>query len=333
MISGSEAAFRELAISGTTLGEIKVRDSDVRVAAGPVLHGLDMKGSRHLLIPIKGSDAPVEDRKSTGVQIQVRSLIEDGATRRFLDVVCLKPDLSQLYSTVVDEMLMGIQERPDSADAACHDVLERWRELLESGRQKLLLVERQAALIAELEWVTLIGNHDPETAIASWRGPLMGRQDFVSGLTALEVKATMAREGRFTEIHGDRQLEPPDGGILYLSFHRYERVPVGGNSIPDQIDLALNSGIDRQRLLALVAQAGYDSRDSEAYRAFRFSRTEFRVYRVDASFPKLTPASFAGGVTPERVGEVRYVIDLEGEPPVPLSESAIEGLLESLGRG
>jgi hypothetical protein len=333
MISGSEAAFRELAISGATLGEIKVRDSDVRVAAGPVLHGLDMKGSRHLLIPITGSDAPVEDRNSTGVQIQVRSLIEDGATRRFLDVVCLKPDLNQLYSTVVDEMLLEIHERPGSADAACHDVLERWRELLESGRQKLLLIERQVALLAELEWVTLIGNHNAETAVTSWRGPLMGRQDFVSGSTALEVKATLAREGRFAEIHGDRQLEPPDGGILYLSFHRYERVPVGGKSIPDQIDLALASGIDRQRLLTLVAQAGYDTRDSEAYRTFRFSRTEFRVYQVDALFPKLIPASFAAGVTPERVGEVRYVIDLEGEPPAPIGEPAIEALLESLGRG
>jgi hypothetical protein len=313
-----------------TLGEIRVRESDVRTAAGPVMHGLNTKGSRHLLVPLADSETPIEDRRSAGVQIHVRSLLEGSELKRYLDVLCLRPDLNQLYSTVADEMLAGIEARPDDAGTACRDVLDRWRELLESPRQNLLGVQRQAALLAELEWVTMVASISPEAALTSWRGPLMDRQDFMTEGLAVEVKATLVREGRFTEVHGDRQLEVSPGGDLYLAFHRYEPVAKDGTSLPEQIERLIGAGVERKRLRSLLSQVGYDPRDTDTYAAFRFARTEFRVYPVDAAFPKVVPASFAGGVTPERVGAIRYVIDLEGEPPTPIDAASIDRVVAAL---
>jgi Putative PD-(D/E)XK family member, (DUF4420) len=328
--STSEQAFEELTVAGVTLGEIRVRESEVMVGGEPVLHGLNTKGSRHLLVPVVASEEAAEDRRSAGVQIHLRTLLDDGTEHRFLDVVCLRHELRELYSIVADEMIAAIAERPEAPARMCRDVLERWRELLEAPKLSILGIERQAALLAELEWVVRLAQRNPAVATGAWRGPLMDRHDFMSGTTALEVKSTMAREGRFTEIHGERQLEAPDGGRLYLGFHRYERVGEGGISLPDHVDAALAAGVDRKQLLGLLSQVGYDSRDAETYRQFRFRLEELRVYSVDAAFPKVIPASFEGGTMPERVGSVRYVIDLEGEPPSPLSDSDVTRLITTM---
>ena len=327
MKTGTDLAFDLLLSSGTSLGEVRVRDSDVRAPAGPVLHGLEVNGLRHLLVPLTHDQHPTEDRKSAGVQIRVRRLIESSAEHRYLDVVCLLPHLNQLFSIVSDEMLAGMAEHSAGAPEACQLVLNRWRELLERPAQPLLGPERQAALLAELAWVEKIARVNPQRALDVWRGPLNDRHDFVASRCAVEVKSTLAREGRLIEIHGERQLEADVP--LYLAIHRYEQREPGA-TIPASVAALVELGVDRLRLLKLLARIGFDERDAEVYRNTQFKETEFRAYAVSNEFPRIVPSSFRSGSVPERIMTLRYTIDLEGEPPVPLDSESLGEVIECL---
>jgi hypothetical protein len=327
---GSELAFELLLASGASLGEIRIRESNVQLPEGTVLHGLDTKGRRHLLVPLLPDQHVIEDRRSAGVQLHLRELLDAGSQKRYLDVVCLLPHLNSLFSTVADEMLERIAEAPAKAPQQCELVLNRWRELLERPSSSLLGPERVAALIAELSWVERIARHDPHRALVAWRGPLRERYDFMGSLCSLEVKSTIAREGRHVEIHGDRQLDDPPEGPLYLAFHRLERVEDGGTTIPERIVALQALAVDHLRLLQLLLMAGYDSRDGDSYARLRFNESEFRVYMVNDGFPRVIPASFVGRSVPARVLSLRYTIDLEGEPPTPIPHAEVESVVAGL---
>jgi hypothetical protein len=261
----------------------------------------------------------------------VRPLIESGTKVVYLDVVCLLPHLANLFSIVADEMLLGVKDMPDNAPQACLKVLNRWRELLERPAQSLLGPERVAALLAELTWVERVARLSASRALGVWRGPLNDRHDLSGPRCAVEVKSTIAREGRFVEIHGDRQLESDADLPLYLAFHRYERVQENGVGLPDLVTSLLELGVDRLQLLSLLAKVGYDERDVDAYRQMRFREIESRTYAVTDDFPRIVPASFSAGSVPERVFSLRYTIDLEGEPPYPINREALDAVVSDLG--
>jgi hypothetical protein len=332
MIS-SDRAFELLKAAGTNLGEVRIRESDVTVAGGLVLHGIDTEQLHHLLIPLGAEEEGVEDRNSAGVQLRIRTLMEGPNARRFLDAVCLIPRLNGLFSTVADEMLAAIRTAPTDPSLACHGVLDRWRELLERPRSTLLGPEQLAGLLAELAWIERIASIAPQGALSAWAAAHGARHDFTKGSEALEVKAILTREGRLVEIHGDRQLEAPKQAVLYLSIFRFERAPDGRDSVPLAIERIAASGVARVDFFRLLLQRGYDSREEEAYSKVRFNLTESRLYMVDDVFPKIIPESFKHGTLPPGVMQIRYVIDLTGEPPHPLPNAAWDDLASRMARG
>src|SRR5262245_9612245 len=313
-------AWKDLRAGGRILsGEYRVCETGTVLSSGKVLFALDEKDRRHLLIPLAGDEKATEDRKSSGVQILLRELLENQERRRFASVVCHKPHLYEPFSVLTGEMLARLKADRDSPPVhVCRRVLDRWRELLEKEASPLLGAETLTGLFSELWHLREVVRLNPDR-VEIWLGPDGARHDLSTGSTALEVKATLKRHGRVFLIKGHDQLEPPEGGTLYLAAMKLEMVQSGGESIPELITSIRSLGVDYHLLLTKLARVGYDVEDSAAYNSVRFTVNEDRVYEVNQDFPRIVSASFAGDALPAGVVRLDYQIDLSGRSPEPLS--------------
>src|SRR5438128_1487038 len=85
---------------------LRVREiEDIETSAGRILLGLDPLLHRHLLIPVSSGIKIVEDRRSSGVQIIAHPLLDGNRLRPFVDLVCTKSHLQELFTIVVGEVL------------------------------------------------------------------------------------------------------------------------------------------------------------------------------------------------------------------------------------
>lgn len=325
-----EAAWSLLEHPLPVKNELRVRELDaVTTAVGHPLFAVDEKGYRHLLIPVSPTADIREDKRSAGVQVVVNSLVDANKMRLFVDVTCRKPHLNKLFSIILSEILNMLSESVSRPDLICHQVLNRWRELLERGPSGRPDLQTVAGVFGELWQLREVVRLD-SNSIDCWLGPTGARHDLAAGGTALEVKTTLARSGRFFTINGHDQLEPPADGILYLAAMRLEQVKTKGETIADLINTITSMGGDQYMLLTLLADIGITPDVVEACSDIHFRVDENRFYRVDSSFPRIVSGSFAGGVLPDGVLKVSYQIDLSTEPPVPLGDSEVKTVYRSL---
>src|SRR5262249_13573769 len=103
-------------------------------------------------------------------------------------------------------------------------------------------------------------------ALSIWTGPLKRPHDFTAAGGDMEVKTTLSRDHWIFQIHGVDQLQPPAGGVLYLSALQLEQVADSGESVPELLDALHALGADPREMLEKLLAAGYDSRDSDFYR-------------------------------------------------------------------
>src|SRR6266536_3127145 len=78
---------------------LRVREeTDIEGSYGPILFGTDIHRHRHLLILVTPGSEIAEDRHSSGVQMVAHTLDDNSAKKLFVDLVCLKPHLNELFS-------------------------------------------------------------------------------------------------------------------------------------------------------------------------------------------------------------------------------------------
>lgn len=311
--------------------ELHVHAIGVRSVGFDLCVGWDGQSRRHFLVPLPEAAAFAPTFKSAGLFVRTRTLLRDGVERSFLDLVCLSPALNEVFSHLVLDVLQSM--RADEPDAAgiCLRVLEEWKELFGSGTAGLSR-ERITGLVGELIVLDRLTRANPAT-LASWDGPLGGIHDFRSGRTALEVKASTRRHGRFFSITGHQQLEAPSGGDLYFAALKLEHNPGGAHSIRSLIDRIRRNGVEPSLLQQRLSEAGYRSDTSEQVDNILFDLLEFRLYRVDDQFPRLIDATFSNGHLPAGVVKISYEIDLTGEHPSPLPPEATQGFFDSFAAG
>jgi hypothetical protein len=288
---------------------------------------LDYLGRRHLLIPSAEREF-AEDRRSAGIQIVKHELEEDGEQRIFVDVVCLKPHLAQLFDILVIEILTELDHPSVDPRTACHVVLDRWREFLDREAADQSGPEKTAGMFAELSHLRELAGRTADP-LSLWTGPHGSRHDFTGASTSMEVKATLTRHGRFFEISSHDQLEPPVEGRLYLATMKLEQA-ASGTSIPELVDGLVELGVDRHQLLSLIAMAGMRPSDADSNTGLRFRIAESRIYLVDDGFPALTSSRFVDGRLPAGVLRLRYLIDLTSEPPLPLTDDEVFAVYQEL---
>ncbi len=318
-----------LEMSPPVAGNLRVREAAYKGDAGmPALFGIDTYGHRHVLIPIPPGITIKEDTQSSGVQIIGHSLIDNAVLRNFVDLVCLKPHLHELFLVVVSEILSHLEENPVHPDRVSHQVLDRWRELLEREPSDLPSMEKFTGLFGELWILREIVRLNP-LSVQCWTGPTGSRHDVSAGDIAIEVKSSLQRHGRNIEIHGHEQLEPPANGTLYLATLKLELSGLG-EALQDVVSSIVASGGDRYSLLTKLALIDITPAILDRCKDTRFSVVECRMYSVEENFPRITANSFVGGNLPTGVVKLTYQIDLTGEPPYPLTEDVVEEVYRTI---
>lgn len=312
-------------------GTLRFQELSHAAAEGQMLVAIDDRGKKHLLVPVGQDGTITPDRQSRGVHILRRELEEDGEISVFLDVVCLRSELHELFDAVISEMVEMASGQDREPAAACRDVLDRWRDLLERMRPDRLGKQVLVGLFGELQFLRKLIEENPQS-LSTWSGPDGGRHDFTCKGLAVEVKTSRSRKGWSCEVHGHEQLEPPPHGDLFVAIYRIEPSE-DGRSVPELVDDILGMSVDAPMFLGKLSGIGFDLRDSAEYQDLKFHVLEERIYRVDEGFPKIVSSSFVNGALPSGVTYIRYGIELSARPPFPLEPEETRTLTSDLATG
>lgn len=299
-----------------------------RVPAGDLLAGIDSDGRRHLLIPLHAGEAARTDTK--GRAVHLARIAENGS--HYLTVFCLLPDLHRVFTQFCRELVESIEDASSPAREAAA-AFDRWRALFSDAAQHGHLAEEAlVGLMGELVAVERLLNHGAPPDLRFWVGPNSDLHDLRSSTHAIEVKATVVREGRIVPISSIDQLQEPAGADLVLLHVRFDRDP-GGLNLTDLVTRVSGAGAQRQELEQRMRDFGANPDDLASYGAKRFRLTDMRAYDVTGTaFPRLLRSDFAAGDVPPGTLRLSYSIDLTNEPPVPLSDALVDAAFASLAQ-
>ena len=147
---------------------------------------------------------------------------------------------------------------------------------------------------------------------ANWNGPSGASYDIETDVRFVEVKSSVVRDRKEITISNQFQLDPPNK-LLDLVFCQFEPSVASGvsiNLLVDQLkDKGINIGAINQKLKELGFEEGRSSRSKT------FILHSMLKYTVDSTFPRITPASFNGGVMPAGITKITYTVDLSGMTP------------------
>ncbi|GAA0624489.1 PD-(D/E)XK motif protein [Kribbella sandramycini] len=307
---------------------LRVADTPVMSAAGPLMVALDDAGCRHLLVPVSAERVVRGGLNGPALVLRKRSLVDDDDRRTFADLACLRKDLDDVFTGLCADVLRSVEKEPRDPLKVLYGRLERWRALFQTS-SRLLGPEQQAGLFAELTVLQRLLEIDP-SAHRTWTGPQRHHHDFSGGGRAVEVKATTVSDGRRIRVHGLDQLEgSPDG--LHLHWVRLEAASEAGRSLNSLVDEVLRGCDDEGDMRTRLSAAGYQVADRRHYDQPRFTVAERRAYAVDSGFPRLIAGDLRAAGVPINVTDVQYTVDLSSEPPVPLPDvQAAEHLVAML---
>lgn len=328
MTNGSQSSAAEgwhrleSSSAAPTHGEFRVFDTSMQTEHGAVLLALDASGLRHILVPVADDFQAVHDRRSGGVHLTTRPLVDHSGQHQYLDLACQKLHLNNVFAQLAEEALGSLRNDASNPFQTCRQTLQRWRELLDREPQTLLSTEALCGLFGELWHLVRIAGLAPQ-GVLSWQGPYGARHDFTAGGLALEVKTTLRRDEWKFRIHGLKQLDKPDDAVLHLCAMRLELNGASGITVPDLVQHVLQTGVDRHELLSRLSLAGYDLRDEPHYHQFRLDVVDLRTYEVAAPFPRLIDTSFGSAGLPAGVSDLHYTIDLAASPISPLRSDAL----------
>ncbi len=279
---------------------------------GPVLAGVDAEGRRHLLVPITARRPLTEDLGGRAVVLRRRTLEDENSRRTYAALGLVDPRLSDLFTALCVEVTERVSAAPTKAVVALQRVLADWRALLAGDRQ-VLGPAALAGLFGELTLLSSLVDRDPGAAVA-WTGPTGSAQDFHHGPNAVEVKTTVAPEGRVVRIHGTDQLDVPATGRLLLHWIRLRTN--GGTSVPELVTQVLDRCADPAVVLGLLRRVGYLESDREVYGRRRFEVVETRTHEIGPGFPRIIRSGLSGDAVLAGIGSLEYTVDLDAAPAV-----------------
>ena len=179
---------------------------------------------------------------------------------------------------------------------------QEWKELL--GNRNI--DERVYDTLGELcvfEYLTKNGIE------AEWSGPNAATYDIETEGGFVEVKSTTSRSKKEVTISSQFQLDPP-GKTLDLVLCQFEASFQIGISIDTVVSSLTSMGVSSDYLNSRLSKKGLEEGMSARKRTFILH--DMLKYKIDAGFPKITPASFVGGVMPSGITKVTYTVSLDG---------------------
>lgn len=285
---------------------------------------VDHDGNRHALLFLGNTEEAFADERSRGLTVHGRQLeVEGEAERLFLDITCTDRNGKDAFNLVVSEILRHLMAGTEPINAV-KITLARWRRFWGSAPGNGLSSDEVLGLFGELWFMLVWLAPYGLTNICRWVGPLGGRNDFQWPGFSIEVKTTGSIRGHIHRINGLDQLDPPEGGELFLFSLRVREEATSSNSLTALIERIGNLLISEPELMELfedrLARAGYSPVHAERYSQTRFRVVGERLYRVSVGFPRLSVASFCDGL-PRGVERVEYEINLETCPELYIGRS------------
>ena len=177
-----------------------------------------------------------------------------------------------------------------------------WKELL--GNRSM--DDRVYDTLAELCVIKYLVSAGEEV---EWGGPNAATYDIELTNGYVEVKSTLSRTKKEATFNNRFQLDPP-GKELSVILCVFEESVFNGESIDQIVADIISLGISGEYINSRLAKKGLEEGMSSRKR--RYVLHEMLKYRVDDSFPRITPASFVGGVEPLGITGYTYTVSLDG---------------------
>lgn len=288
----------------------RTTEVDVICSRGPLLAAIDRSGRRALFIPIMVKQSLQEDLDGRAVVLRRRTLEDEETYRAYACLELVDADQSDLFTALCVEVIEEVAAQPEKAVAALKKVLADWKSLL-AGAHETLSPSALVGLFGELYVLREMLAHDAG-AVMFWTGPQGAAQDFHRGADAIEVKTTLAAEGRRVRINGATQLDLAPPGRLIV---RWFRLATGrGTAVPTVVDEISGLTDDPAEFRKLLVEYGYRESEREVYERRAFEVVEHCAYEVGTEFPRVVTGSFVGGAVPPGVEDIAYVVDLDSAP-------------------
>lgn len=298
----------------------------VRLAApderDDVFIAIDDARRRYVLLAIPyGEPHELSERISRGISLQtVEMKVGGGQTDFFIEVACLEANGHAAFDVVIGEFIQALSAGASIGRVRLvQNVLAKWRRFWSGVNQGLLSREQQLGLFGELWFISrwLTPSIGTSKGVELWRGPAGARNDFETTGLGIEVKTT-GRLDSVHVIHGVEQLLEPSGGALLLFCLSVREEASGGENLSDlvqEVRAMLAEDFEAlSRFESMLYAYGYEDSHASEYSKLALRVRSEGLYRVQPSFPRLIPASFAGGV-PAGIGNVTYELRVESAAP------------------
>lgn len=177
-------------------------DGDSAIAASPmalsfqsgaVRVGVDGTGTRHLLVPI-GDEALQLEASEGALAVRVRTYSFSEPPRHFLDVTCTRIDLFDLFDDVLADVLTSLDEKEAAPATRTVEVIDRWRNLLQTRRRQLLSTTAIMSIFGELTVLGIVsGPGASPIDVECWRGRCASHRIFCSPATPSRLRRSVRR--------------------------------------------------------------------------------------------------------------------------------------------
>lgn len=273
----------------------------------------DTQNQPYLLVKVDSESGTVQWR-TQGLRVWIdRFSIGESDECCYLAVCCGEVSFAETFSLVVSDILLRLGRSPANVVDTVLHTLERWKVFWKVPHQGLGK-EAELGLFGELWFLSRwLGGCLP-AGETGWQGPMHSRHDFQFSVCSFEVKTTAGAvaAGPVHRVHGLEQLDDPEAGRLFLfSLHVVEDSLASNGliAIVDQIERQLEASpaaVDSFR--TKLASMGFSPGHADHYRHHLRIIAEV-LYTVSDGFPRLTRASFPGGL-PSGVQDITYSLDM-----------------------
>lgn len=306
--------------------EVPSLSTQVETGYGPALYAVGPAGEPRLLVPFGSGNPPKDLGSGPNLFAGISIFKIEGRSASFLDVMLSDQKLDNVFAELVGEILIRLRDGQAPAKAVSGTISDFRTLLLGQGRKDPSKSELMG-LVGELAILNRLVDLKPG-AIAAWTGPFGQRHDFRSGDHGMEVKTSGRADAGRLCINGFRQLQPPEGGTLFLAHVRLERADEGPLSVAGLCNSIIEAGAPRDSLMSALSEIGCDEPFDERWNSTRFSFEGLDMYRVEKGFPRLSPDEFLEGALPGGVVTVSYDIDLSHAREFLIAHDAITETFE-----
>ena len=150
---------------------------------------------------------------------------------------------------------------------------------------------------------------------AEWNGPDGASYDIETNERFIEVKSSIKKDRNEITISNQFQLFPP-GKRLDLILCKFEPVINSGDSIDSVLAEFANLGYNTEALNRKLEMRGFEKGMSARKKCFVL--LEMLLYKIDETFPCITPESFIGGVLPPGITKITYTVDISDREVISL---------------